>query len=80
MFTSAGEPGAVAWTLDLYEALGATAYGADLLAEGRTAAARAPRTAKRTQHSAGIIVQFATIPEELIGMRLATSVEAGDRG
>src|SRR6185295_16332967 len=56
MFTCAGEPGAIARALNLYQALGATADGADLLAEGRTAAARAPRTAKRTQHSGSIIV------------------------
>jgi hypothetical protein len=55
MFASAGEPGTVARALDFDQALGAATHRANLFAERRTAAARAPHAAERTDH-VGIIV------------------------
>ena len=55
MLAGAGEPGTVARALDFDQALGAATHRTDLFAERRTAAARTPHAAERTDH-VGIIV------------------------
>jgi hypothetical protein len=55
MLAGAGEPGTVARALDFDQPLGAATHRTDLFAKRRTAAARAPHAAERTDH-VGIIV------------------------
>lgn len=73
MLARAREPRAVAGTLNLHQAFGATADGADLFVERGTAAAGAPRAAERAHHNHALLYNPARNPAELIGTRLAVT-------